>query len=117
MKNLEIVRKSKWTVAALINGKEVATAKSEPKLLEKLKELFPEKEGKRRSIRSRVIELMTGGSSNKEITATINTEFPKSKFNPAHTAWYRSTLVSNGVIAKEFSAVNMKRKLKGEKVK
>jgi len=104
-----IVRKSKYSLAAMVDGKKVATAPSKPKLIEKLEEMFPGQKEKCVSIRSRVIELMNSGEVNSDITAIINAEFPgNKKYDKNHTSWYRSNLVSLELVHPEFSAANMK---------
>lgn len=121
---MDIRKKTKWTFAAYQDDKEIATAPSRKKLEAKLEKMFPKepaptptpiaKPGKKNSIRQRVIGLMKDGQENESITAIIKSEFPGTKYDEKHTAWYRSNLIRWEVINREFSAVNMKRKARGE---
>ena len=119
---------SKWTIAILADGKKIETAKSMKKALARVAELEaaakptkPKLKLKKKakkvakkgsSIKDSVISLMSAGKTNAEVIETIQSAFPESAFKQSHATWYRANLVRSEVILEEFSARNMRAKLK-----
>jgi len=125
---------SKWTIAILADGIKIETAKSMKKALARIAELEsevkptkkvkikkitlkpkkkvtkPAKKGS--SIKQRVIELMSAGTSNADVIEAIQEEFPKSAFKQSHATWYRARLIKDELLSTEFSARSLRAKLK-----
>lgn len=119
-----ITRTTKYVYLATdTEGKKITTGKSKPKLLEKLEKLLPKEEKpkaktktkpetktgtkpkkkKTKFIKAIVLDSIIASLTDKEIVEKINSEFPDSKFDQKHMAWYRSTLARDGVISHEFA--------------
>jgi len=111
---ISLIQKSKWTVVAEVSGKQVASAKSKPKLFKKLDLLYPpgdsdvvphpvDKPKRKRSIKFLVLDLIPKGHDDEYIIGVVKENFPKSAFNRKHISWYRSTLHRDGIIGAEFA--------------
>lgn len=96
-----------------LETKEVVKPKTEePVKTEEPKELVKKDAKKGVTIKDRTIECMSSGMTNLEIIDVIQGEFPKSAYKMSHVSWYRSRLVRDGSISEEYSARNMRVKLK-----
>ena len=138
---MEIIKKSKWTFHIVnADGVKIGTAKSMVKAEALLKELTPtvqpqeeekEKEELAPTVRPKLkkveksvapmtikqftIELMRAGLCNGEIVEKVQLKFPNSSYKNSHVSWYRSRLIRDETIPEEFSARNMRAKLKNQK--
>jgi len=131
MTTFTMERVSKWTIAILADGIKIETAKSMKKAVARVEELQkaekPTKPAKKKlklkkkakkaakkgsSIKDSVIALMSAGKTNEQIIGEIQSNFPDSAFKQSHATWYRANLVRSETILEEFSARNMRAKLK-----
>ena len=104
-----ITRNTKYSyIATDDKGQRVASDKSKPKVIVKVSELLPLTKvkviAKRKvSIKSVVLDSIIADMTDGEIVSKVTSDFPDSKFDKKHMAWYRSTLARDGVISHEFA--------------